>query len=197
MAGRSASRQAPERPPTLGVKDGKPRIRVTELAGSDRDVALPILKEAFTGYYRWHAKRTLREIATARRAVVDGTLVGAALLDQLEPEVGYVYYIFVGKEHRRHGVGAALLDDALKVFRRRKSSVVYAVAESGNRASIGLFRSRGFRTTDRKELGWKEGGLGAWGLRSRMRIIQGEELLGLRLKPQRARPNPATPSPKR
>jgi ribosomal protein S18 acetylase RimI-like enzyme len=174
-----------------GSREGaaKPRtakIAVTELATADRLLALPILKESFTGIYRWHAKRSLQEVATARAARVDGALAGVALLEQLEPEVGYVYYVFVGSQHRRQGIGAALLDDALAIFRRRNSSVVYAVAESANGASIGLFRSRGFRTTERDELGWREGGLGAWGLRSRMRVVYGEVVLGLRLPPKPA-----------
>jgi ribosomal protein S18 acetylase RimI-like enzyme len=160
---------------------GRNVSRIAELVGAARDNALPILKESFTGYYRWHAKRTLREIAVARGAYVGDALAGVALLDRLDPEVGYVYYLFVGADHRRHGVGARLLDHTLAGFRRDGVSVVYAVAEEVNRASIGLFRSRGFRVVERRELGWKEGGLGAWGLRSRMRIIGGEVLLGLRL----------------
>jgi hypothetical protein len=50
----------------------------------------------------------------------------------------------------------------------------------------------------RKELGWREGGLGAWGLRSRMRIISGETLYGRRLRPQptaRAGPGATGPLP--
>jgi ribosomal protein S18 acetylase RimI-like enzyme len=159
-----------------------PRLRLVDLAGPRREDAVPILKESFTGFYRWHAKRTLREIATVRGAKLGDFLVGASLLEPLVPEVGYVYYIFVGKSHRRHGVGAALLDDAVDRFRRGDRSVVYSVATS--RASAGLLRSRGFRRVERKELGWREGGLGAWGLRSRMRIISGETLYGRRLRPQ-------------
>jgi L-amino acid N-acyltransferase YncA len=175
---------------------GRPRrndLRIVELVGAARDEALPILKESFTGYYRWHAKRTLREISVARGAYRDEVLVGVALWERLVPEVGYVYYLFVGADHRRGGVGAALLDDALTEFRREAVSVVYAVAEEENRASVALLRSRRFRTVERKELGWKEGGLGAWGLRSRMRIIQGEVLLGLRLEV----PRPVSTRPRR
>ncbi|MCI4325910.1 MAG: GNAT family N-acetyltransferase [Thermoplasmata archaeon] len=133
----------------------------------------------------------------ARGAFVGTTLAGMILLENLVPEVGYLYYLFVGTAHRRTGVGSALLDDALHRFQRDGVTVVYAVAEEGNEASIGLFESRGFRTVERRELGWKDGGLGAWGLRSRMRIIGGEVLLGRRLPtspaPRAARPKPGTP----
>lgn len=83
--------------------------------------------------------------------------------------------------HRREGLGALLLDDALALFRREHALVAYGAAEEDNVASIALFRSRGFRTVERKELGFREGGLGAWGLRSRMTLVGGEVLLGLRL----------------
>jgi predicted GNAT family acetyltransferase len=144
-----------------------PTPRLLDLIGKARASAEPILKESFTGYYRWHAKRTLTE--------------------RLVPQVGYVYYVFVGTAHRRQGIGALLLDDALSRFRRDRVAVVYSVAESEHGPSYELLCSRGFRPVARKELGWAEGGLGAWGLRSRMRIIGGEVLLGRRLEEPEAR----------
>ncbi len=164
------------------------RGRLIDLVGSARDRAIPILKESFEGIYRWHAKRTLHEIATVRAIDLDGTIVGASMLDQLLPEVGYVYYVFVGDHHRREGVGGRLLDDALSRFWSNSTRVVYAAAEEENVASRELFRSRGFRIVDRDERNWQEGGLGAWGLRTRMRLVSGEVLLGLRLDAPTAHP---------
>lgn len=156
---------------------------IVTLVGPAREALVPVLKESFTGYYRWHAKRQLREVPTVRGLRVQGAWWGAAELDRLAPEVGYVAYLFVARAHRRAGVGAALLDDALARFRADGITLVYAVAAATNRASIGLFRSRGFRTVRAGERNWREGGLGAWGLRSRMRIIGGERLLARRLPP--------------
>lgn len=68
--------------------------------------------------------------------------------------------------------------------------MVYAAAEEENAASIALFLSRGFRSVERRERGYLEGGLGAWGLRSRMWIVSGEVLLGRRLAPE----PPASPA---
>ncbi|MCI4336040.1 MAG: GNAT family N-acetyltransferase [Thermoplasmata archaeon] len=167
-----------------GTDGGVPPLKLGTLVGPARDEALPVLKESFTGYYRWHAKRMLRDVGVARAARIGKVLVGVALLERLTPEVAYVYYIFVGKDHRRQRVGAALLRDALDRFQRQRSRVVYAVVGADNRASIGLFRSQGFRSVARKELSWKDGGLGAWGLRSRMYIIHGERLYGRRLDGQ-------------
>ncbi len=166
-------------------------LELVDLTGSDRERAIPVLKDSFTGIYRWHAKRTLGRIETVRAAIAGGQVVGFALLERLVPEVGYVYYIAVGRTARRQGVGARLLDDALARFRAAGAQVVYAAAEEDNVASIRLFTSRGFRRVERQERGYRDGGLGAWGLRSRMMLVAGEQLLGLRLAP----PAPPEPAP--
>ena len=158
-------------------------IEVVELAGAERERAVPVLKEGFEGIYRWHAKRTLRTATWVRAASLGGEIVGVSVLERLEPEVGYIYYLSVALAHRREGLGAVLLDDALELFRRENASVAYGAAEDDNAASIALFRSRGFRLVERKELSFRDGGLGACGLRSRMTLVGGEVLLGLRLGP--------------
>lgn len=164
-------------PPAAALR----RARIVPLVGADRDQVVPILKESFTGYYRWHAKRQLREVPRVRALRVGTEWAGAVELDRLAPAVGYVYYLFTGRAHRRQGVGGALLDDALRTFRRDGAAIVYAVVGATNRASLGLFRSRGFRPVRADEPNWRDGGLGAWGLRSRMHIIAGERLLARRL----------------
>jgi len=135
------------------------------------------------GIYRWHAKRTLREVPVVRGAEQGDALVGVSLLDVLAPEVGYVYYLIVLSTHRGQGLGGRLLDDALQLFRARGIEVVYAAVQADNAPSVAVFTHRGFREVERKETSWKDGGLGAWGLRSRMRLVPGELLLGLRLSP--------------
>ncbi len=166
-------------PPRGGSARGP--YRILDLTGGEREAAVPILRASFVGYYRWHAKRTLREADTVRGAHQGAELRGVAMLDRIAPEVGYVFYLAVAADHRREGVGAALLDDALDRFRGDGAVVVYGVVEPDNRPSLGLFRSRGFREVERRETSYREGGLGAWGLRSKMRIVQDELLLGLRL----------------
>jgi ribosomal protein S18 acetylase RimI-like enzyme len=164
---------------------GEPRrpVALVDLDGSARERAVAVIRDGFVGIYRWHAKRTLREVPTVRAAVLGGEVVGVSLLDLLVPEVGYVYYVAVLRAHRGLGVGGSLLDDALGGFRTREVFVVYAAVQANNVPSRRLFERRGFRPVERREPGWLEGGLGAWGLRSRMRLVPGEVLLGLRLKP--------------
>ncbi len=171
---------------------GHGTLRLIELEGQARERAVPVLIDSFTGVYRWHAKRTLRTVGRVRAAELDGELVGVSLLEKLLPEVAYVYYIAVRPAHRRGGVAGTLLDDALAAFRRDGTEVVYAAVQEDNVASVQLFVSRGFRATEKHEPSYREGGLGAWGLRSRMWVVRGEILLGLRLaSPVRADPEKA------
>jgi len=174
------------------------RPPIVDLVGDARERAIPALKESFTGIYRWHAKRTLREIPTVRAIERDGEIVGAALLEMLAPEVGYVYYLFVASGSRRRGIGAALLDDALERFVRANAVVAYAACEEENDRSLALFRSRGFREVGRDERGFRDGGLGAWGFRRRMWLVSGEVLLGRRLDGPTPAPVPVRgPAPSR
>ncbi|MGA8275672.1 MAG: GNAT family N-acetyltransferase [Thermoplasmata archaeon] len=162
----------------------QPTLDVRDLATADRERAVPIIVDSFTGIYRWHAKRTLRNVSRVRGAWHAGELVGVAMLELLDPAVGYVYYLAVLRSHRRLGVARQLLDDALGLFRQQGARVVFAAAEEDNTASLRLFGERGFRRTEPKERGWQEGGLGAWGFRSRMMVVSGEVLMGLRLSPE-------------
>ncbi|HKN07484.1 MAG TPA: GNAT family N-acetyltransferase [Thermoplasmata archaeon] len=173
--------RAPLSPGTRASSD----IELVDLPREERDRAIPVLKDGFVGIYRWHAKRTLHNATWVRAAVVRGEIVAVSILDRIDPEVGYVYYLSTAQTHRREGLGGLLLDDALALFRRERARVAYGAAEEDNAASISLFRSRGFRPVERKELGFREGGLGAWGLRSRMTLVGGEVLMGLRLSPTR------------
>jgi ribosomal protein S18 acetylase RimI-like enzyme len=159
-------------------------VTVADLPGPARERAIPVLRDGFEGIYRWHAKRTLRDVSLVRAAEQEGEVVGVALLERIAPGVGYVYYLAVKASFRRHGIGGLLLDDAIAGFAREGVRVVYAAAEEENTSSIALFLSRGFRTVERRELGYREGGLGAWGLRSKMWLVSGEVLLGRRLAPE-------------
>lgn len=172
---------------------------IVDLVGPDRDLALPAIRDSFVGVYRWHAKRTLGRIASVRAIRKDGEVVGVSLTELLVPEVGYVFYVAVRTAHRRRGIGRRLLHDALERFAAAGARVAYAAVEEDNAPSLALFQGLGFRAVARKELGYQEGGLGAWGLRSRMLLVHGEKLLGRRLDPppEAARSGPGSaPNPR-
>lgn len=166
------------------VTNGTAPMEIRDLLPVDRELAVPVVIDSFSGIYRWHAKRTLRTVSRVRGAWSEGILVGVAMLELLDPAVGYVYYLAVLRAHRRHGVARHLLGDALELFRHQGARVVFAAAEEDNGPSLRLFEERGFRPTEPKERSWREGGLGAWGFRSRMMVVSGEVLMGLRLSPE-------------
>jgi ribosomal protein S18 acetylase RimI-like enzyme len=158
-------------------------IELLSLDGENRELGVPVVIDGFEGVYRWHAKRTLREATWVRGAREAGEIVGVTMLERLNEEVGYVYYVAVLARRRGRKIGGTLLDDALVWLGRNGSRIVYAVVTEGNANSEALFRSRQFRRIERDEPGINEGGLGAEGLRSRMRIVHGEVLMGRRLEP--------------
>jgi ribosomal protein S18 acetylase RimI-like enzyme len=159
------------------------------LEGTARERAVPVLVEGFEGIYRWHAKRTLRTVGTVRAAIVDREVAGVALLERLVPEAGYVYYLAVARRFRGHGIGGILLDDAIDRFRSQGADAIYGAVEEDNLPSQRLFASRGFRVVERQEKNYREGGLGVEGLRTRMWVVSGERVYGLRL----AGPRPTRP----
>ncbi|HLY76545.1 MAG TPA: GNAT family N-acetyltransferase [Thermoplasmata archaeon] len=158
-------------------------VRVVDLVGKSRELAVPILVDSFVGIYRWHATRTLHRVSSVRGAFDGNRLIGVSLLADLAPGIGYVYYVAVLRDHRKERVGSLLVEDALLRFKSQKAEIVYAAAEEENAASIALFKSHGFRVIAREERGYREGGLGAWGLRSKMMLVSGEVLFGVRINP--------------
>lgn len=153
----------------------------TDLDGPDRELGLPVVLDAYTGIYRWHAKRTLRTVDLVRAIREDRRAVAISMLAFLAPEVGYVYYLLVLGSHRGRGLGGALFDDALRIFRTGGRRVAYIATGEENAPMMRLIARRGFRSVSRTERGYHEGGLGAWGIRSRMTVVPGETLFGRRL----------------
>jgi GNAT superfamily N-acetyltransferase len=102
------------------------------------------------------------------------------MLEPLAPRVGYVYYIAVLREHRGTGIGAQLLDNALRWLRSSGSEVVYAAVRDDGVAARGLFEPRRFRIVPWNEPDLEHGGLGADRFRHQMTLVPGEVLLGLR-----------------
>ena len=174
----SASRATKTKWPSVA-----PALRLRTLSRGSRKPAIPVLRDSFHGYYRWHAKRTLRDIERVRAAYRAREPVGISMVELLRPTVGYVNYLAIAPSRRGEGIGGVLLDDALAHFVRSRAGIVFAAAEKTNRASIRLLKSRGFRGTRVHERPRTEGGPGAWGLRSRMHLVAGEVVLARHVDP--------------
>jgi ribosomal protein S18 acetylase RimI-like enzyme len=151
-------------------------VQIEEVAADERRLLEPILDKSFTGWYRSHAKHTLRTIEIVRAAVVEGKRVGVVMLNWLNKEAGYVYYIAVLPDLRGHGIAGRLLDDSLNFFFQHGAREVYA-SVTEHEESITLFMSHGFRETGFKELSRKYGFVSTMNLYRRMLVVSGETLL--------------------
>jgi ribosomal protein S18 acetylase RimI-like enzyme len=151
-------------------------VEIQEIPGGERRMLEPILDESFTGWYRSHAKHTLSSIEIVRAAVIEGKRVGVVMLNWLNKEAGYVYYIAVLRDLRGHGIAGRLLDDSLDFFFQQGAREVYA-SVTEHEESITLFKSRGFRETGFKELSRKYGFVSTMNLYRRMLVVSGETLL--------------------
>lgn len=83
-------------------------------------------------------------VADAQGAVV-GFLVARVVADEAE-----ILDLAVAREHRRHGVGAALLRAALELLARRGVARTYLEVRASNEPALRLYASLGFRAIGRR-----------------------------------------------
>ncbi|MDR2112739.1 MAG: GNAT family N-acetyltransferase [Candidatus Accumulibacter sp.] len=114
------------------------------------------------------------EMARRRQAVIDngfphlvattapgGTVAGYAYASVYRPRAAYRFScensIYISPDHRRSGVGRALLAELIARCEKKGFRLMVAViGDSGNLASIGLHRSLGFQHAGQlKTIGWK------------------------------------------
>jgi ribosomal protein S18 acetylase RimI-like enzyme len=159
-------------------------VVITDVAPNDRDALVSILEESFEGWYLRHSRRTLFDIQIVRQAKVGDEIAGLVMLKDLGNELGYVYYIAVGKKFRGKGIGGKLLDNAVLYFFDQGMQEVYAGIEEGNLESERLFYSRNFMKTSRSELAKKYGTINSFALLRKMLIVPGEIIVVRELSPR-------------
>ena len=150
---------------------------VVEVSLGDRSKLEPILEESFEGWYLMHARRVLHEIGTVRAAVSSGVPLGLIMVKDLEPGVGYIFYVAVLKGHRMQGIAGVLLKDALARFMAAGIAEVFASVEGDNLASERLFASQGFLRTSFVDVSRRHGALRAMNMYRMMVVVPGEVLL--------------------
>jgi len=153
-----------------------------------------ILEESFEGWYLRHSRRTLAEAETVRAARISGEAVGLIMLKTLEQGAGYVFYVAVAKAHRRTGVAALLVRDALGLFRAAGLTDAFASVEHDNTPSERLFAAEGFTRTSLGEVSKRFGLLHALKMYRMMVVVPGEVLLHRTLEAvSRSARSPSTP----
>ncbi len=94
----------------------------------------------------------------------DGCVIGWASLSKWSKRGGYLdtaqVSLYVAEKHRRKGVGRELLENVLKEGEKQGLHTVIGIIETGNRASLQLSKSFGFKHAGTlKEVGRKFGKL--------------------------------------
>jgi [ribosomal protein S18]-alanine N-acetyltransferase len=123
--------------------------------------AIVALETAVFGPDAW-SERAVREELRPRRWLVvaenaDGGVVGYAALS-VAPDTADVLRVVVAADHRRAGVGTALLSALLAHARACGSRAVLLEVEAGNLAALGLYERFGFEPISHRAAYYADGG---------------------------------------
>lgn len=123
------------------------KVTIREARSSDREEIVSLLSESFTGSYRYWAikdsKYTHNLVAQVGKEIVGVVELYCKKVQGLG-NVGVIYFLAVKKEHRHKGLGAQLVVESEKLFRRWKCDYSAASTVLENKASINLFKKLGY-----------------------------------------------------
>ncbi len=126
-------------------------MNLREARREDRPAIERISRASFNRVYAFFAIRSSRQGWPQLVAEDDGAVVGfleGRLFDG-HPPIGYVYFVAVDPGHRRSRIGHVLVEEALRRFRERSASRVFAAVPGENEASMRLFKTLGFEEVPR------------------------------------------------
>jgi ribosomal protein S18 acetylase RimI-like enzyme len=114
---------------------------------------------------RWEIEDHLATVPTTFRgenvvfAVRDdgGEVIGFSWIVLFDPGTGLegeVAEVCVAAEHRGHGVGEVLMEQAVRLFRERGVTLGYVWTRPDNEAAVRLYRSAGFEPNRQLVLTW-------------------------------------------
>jgi ribosomal protein S18 acetylase RimI-like enzyme len=142
---------------------------------AEREKLYPILETSFDGWYLAHSRRTLRDIEKVFAARLDGVDAGVVMLKNIDPKIGYVYYIAVGAQYRGRKIGSSLLEHSLNYFSNLGADTVFAslTVEHGVESKV-LFEAHGFVETNFGAVSKRYGRLHAINMYRKMLVVSGE-----------------------
>ena len=150
-------------------------LTVERLAAGDYTLIKPLLVDlhlAEQAHYedhpqlsRWEIEDHLTTVPTSFRgenvifAVRDdeGEVVGFCWIVLFDPGTGLegeVAEVCVAAEHRGHGIGEVLMEQAVRLFRERGVTLGYVWTRADNEAAVRLYRSSGFEPSRQLVLTW-------------------------------------------
>jgi ribosomal protein S18 acetylase RimI-like enzyme len=126
-------------------------VNLREARPEDRPAIERISRASFDRVYAFFSIRGSRSGWPQLVAEDEGAVVAflAGRLFDGRPPIGYVYFVAVDPEHRRHHAGRILVEESLKRFRERATTRVFAAVPEGNEASMALFKNLGFEEVPR------------------------------------------------
>jgi ribosomal-protein-alanine N-acetyltransferase len=119
---------------------------LTRLRWWQIDELLPIEKDLF-GVEQWSAGMFWNELAAGHpyvAAVQDGEVIGYAGLVVAPPDEAWVNNMAVRRDHQRHGIGRALLEELLAIARRSGARHTLLEVAADNLPAQALYDSYGF-----------------------------------------------------
>jgi ribosomal protein S18 acetylase RimI-like enzyme len=150
-------------------------LTVERLAAGDYALIKPLLVDlhlAEQAHYedhpqlsRWEIEDHLTTVPTSFRgenvvfAVRDdeGEVIGFCWIVLFDPGTGLegeVAEVCVAVEHRGHGIGEVLMEQAVRLFRERGVTLGYVWTRPDNEAAVRLYRSSGFEPSRQLVLTW-------------------------------------------
>lgn len=86
-----------------------------------------------------------------------GEVIGFCWIVLFDPGTGLegeVAEVYVAAEHRGHGIGEVLMEQAVRLFRERGVTLGYVWTRPDNEAAVRLYRSSGFEPSRQLVLTW-------------------------------------------
>ena len=131
-------------------------MRIRDATVADRAAIVRIARGSFDRVYAFFAVRGTRRawpfLVAENGSSIAGFLEG--ILFRGAPPIGYVYFVAVDPQARGMGLGRALVEESIRLFRSRGADRVFAAVTEGNDPSMRLFKSLGFRRVPRQVL-WR------------------------------------------
>lgn len=136
--------EAAERPAPAGVT-------LREADAANLLALLGVDAQCFEPFWRYDARHLSRFLVSSRLAIAehDGETLGYTLCTVGGSE-GLLGRLCVAPEHRRAGIGSALLSDAIRWVGEQGGRHVMLSTQTDNRASQRLYRQAGFCNTGRR-----------------------------------------------
>ncbi len=150
-------------------------LTVERLAQGDYALIKPLLVDLHLAeqvHYQDHPQLSQREIEDQLATVPssfrgenvvfavrddDGSVIGFCWIVLFDPGTGLegeVAEVCVAAEHRGHGVGEVLMEQAVRLFRQRGVTLGYVWTRPDNEAAVRLYRSAGFEPSRQLVLTW-------------------------------------------